>query len=64
MSRAGAGRIFTRIADDMRVMAAPVLAANPDGFAIRLDGLLKALPAASDGSAQAGGRLCHDESRA
>jgi len=44
----GASRIFARIADDMRVMAAPVLAANPDGFAVRLDGLLKALPAASD----------------
>ena len=44
----GASRIFARIADDMRVMAAPVLTANPDGFAMRLDGLLKALPVASD----------------
>ena len=32
----------------LALMAAPVLAANPDGFAARLDGLLKALPAASD----------------
>ena len=45
---AGASRIFTRIADDMRVMAAPVLAVNPDGFAIRLDQLLKALPVAPE----------------
>ncbi len=44
----GASRIFARIADDMRVMAAPVLTANPDGFAARIDGLLKALPTASD----------------
>jgi hypothetical protein len=46
---AGAGRIFARIADDMRLMAAPVLATNPDGFAARLDGLLTALPSAADG---------------
>jgi uncharacterized protein Yka (UPF0111/DUF47 family) len=45
---AGAGRIFARIADDMRLMAAPVLATNPDGFAARLDGSLRALPAAAD----------------
>jgi hypothetical protein len=43
-----AARIFTHIADDMRLMAAPVLAASPDGFGPRLDGLLKGLPAAPD----------------
>ena len=31
----GAARIFARIADDMRLMAAPVLAAQPEGFAAR-----------------------------
>ena len=45
---AGAKRIVARIADDMRVMAAPVLAVKADGFAARLDGLLKGLPAATD----------------
>jgi uncharacterized protein Yka (UPF0111/DUF47 family) len=45
---AGAGRIFARIADDMRLMAAPVLAGNPNGLAARLDGSLKALPKAAD----------------
>jgi uncharacterized protein Yka (UPF0111/DUF47 family) len=45
----GAARIFSRIADDMHLMAAPVLATTPDGLATRLAGLLKALPAAADG---------------
>ena len=44
----GAARIFARIADDMRVMAAPVLADEAGGFAARLDALLAALPAADD----------------
>ena len=54
----GAGRIFGRIADDMRVMAAPVLAANPDGFATRLDGLLKSATSCGRRFAQPRGRLC------
>ena len=45
---AGAARIVGRIADDMRSMAAPVLATKPDGLAARLDGLLGALPATAD----------------
>ncbi len=44
----GAKRIMAQIADDMRVMAAPLLAVKPDGLAARLDGLLAALPAAAD----------------
>ena len=41
-------RIIARIADDMRLMAAPCLPAKPDGFARRLESLLGALPAAAD----------------
>src|SRR5208282_387664 len=44
----GAARILARIADDMRLMAAPVLATQPDGVAGRLDTLLAALPDARD----------------
>jgi len=44
----GAGRIFARIIDDMRQMATPVLATKAAGFAARLDGLLSALPMATD----------------
>jgi uncharacterized protein Yka (UPF0111/DUF47 family) len=44
----GAAQIIVRIADDVRVMAAPVLAAKQNGLASRLDGLLRALPAATD----------------
>lgn len=44
----GAAKIFARVADDMHLMAAPVLSTETDGLAARLDGLLKALPAASD----------------
>ncbi len=45
---AGAERIMARIVEDMRVMAAPVLATKPEGLAARFDGLLKALPTAAD----------------
>src|SRR6204780_5620703 len=45
---AGGARILARIADDMRLMAAPVLATKPDGIAARLDGLLGALPRAGN----------------
>jgi len=41
----GAAKIFARISDDMRLMASPILAAEPDILQTRLDGLLKALPA-------------------
>ncbi|MGD0075037.1 MAG: DUF47 family protein [Candidatus Binataceae bacterium] len=44
----GAARIVARIAEDLRLMAAPVLATKPDGLAARLDELLGALPAAAD----------------
>jgi hypothetical protein len=44
----GAAQIVVRIADDMRAMAAPVLAAKPNGTGARLDGLLRALPAVTD----------------
>ena len=44
----GAARILARIADDMRTMAAPVLAAEPAPFAARLDALLAALPSPAD----------------
>ncbi len=43
-----AARIMARIADDMRLMAAPVLAAGDEGVAARLDALLGALPAVKD----------------
>jgi uncharacterized protein Yka (UPF0111/DUF47 family) len=45
---AGAARIVARIADDMRLMAAPVLATEPNGFATRLDALLAELPTGTD----------------
>ncbi len=41
---AGAGGVLRRVAVDLCAMAAPVLAAKPDGVADRLDALLKALP--------------------
>jgi uncharacterized protein Yka (UPF0111/DUF47 family) len=44
----GAAQIFARIVDDMRMMAAPVLATNPDGFATRLDKLLGSMPDTKD----------------
>ena len=44
----GARRIMAHIADDMRVMAAPLLAEKPDGLAARLDKLLAALPSITD----------------
>jgi hypothetical protein len=47
-SAPGAARILARIADDMRIMAAPALAAKPDEFAGRLGKLLAALPKGED----------------
>jgi uncharacterized protein Yka (UPF0111/DUF47 family) len=44
----GVTRIFARIVDDTRLMAAPVLAAHPDGFATRVDALLASMPATKD----------------
>lgn len=44
----GAALIVRKIADDMRIMAAPVLASKPRGLPARLDGLLHAMPAAVD----------------
>ncbi len=44
----GAARILSRIADDMRLMAAPLLPGKPDHLADRLETLLEALPAATD----------------
>jgi uncharacterized protein Yka (UPF0111/DUF47 family) len=44
----GATRILARVTEDMRLMAAPVLATKPDGLAARLDALLGALPASKD----------------
>jgi hypothetical protein len=44
---AGVTPIVERIADDLRLMAAPGLATNPDGLAARLDRLLGALPVAA-----------------
>jgi uncharacterized protein Yka (UPF0111/DUF47 family) len=51
---AGAARIVARIADDTRLMAAPVLATKSDGFAARVDALLRALPVAADDSLEPG----------
>jgi uncharacterized protein Yka (UPF0111/DUF47 family) len=45
---AGAARIFKRIAADMRLMAAPLLAAKQEAIAQRLERLLGALPSAID----------------
>ena len=44
----GAARVVARIAEDMRLMAAPVLGEKPNGLAARVDGLLAALPATKD----------------
>ena len=44
----GATRILARITEDMRLMAAPVLATKPAGLAARLEKLLQALPATTD----------------
>lgn len=43
-----AARILAHIAADARLMAAPVLARDPDGLEARLNALLKALPAGGD----------------
>ncbi|AMJ59684.1 DUF47 domain-containing protein [Bosea sp. PAMC 26642] len=45
---AAAAKVVARIAEDMREMAAPVLAGKSDGLATRLDVLLKALPSGKD----------------
>ncbi len=45
---AGAARIIARIAEDMSLMAAPVLATKPEEVAERLDTLLHALPVPND----------------
>lgn len=45
---AGGARIIARIVEDVRLMATPVLATNPDGLAARFDALLAALPTAAD----------------
>jgi uncharacterized protein Yka (UPF0111/DUF47 family) len=44
----GAARLLVRIADDVRLMAAPVLASNPDGFAGRLGALMRDWPVAAN----------------
>jgi hypothetical protein len=44
----GATRILACVTEDIRLMAAPILATKPDGLAARLDALLGALPASKD----------------
>ena len=44
----GVARIMERIGDDMRLMAAPVLAVKEPGFGDRLDALLQARPGTKD----------------
>jgi uncharacterized protein Yka (UPF0111/DUF47 family) len=44
----GAAKILVRLAQDMRVMASPVLAGKPDGFGARLENLLADLPEAEN----------------
>jgi uncharacterized protein Yka (UPF0111/DUF47 family) len=63
----GARRIVACIADDVRLMAAPVLATKPAGLAARIDGLLAALPIATDdlldpAAVSAITRIGHDKS--
>jgi len=43
----GAAAIMARIAGDMRVMAAPVLATKGDGMRVRVEGVLGVLPPAT-----------------
>jgi uncharacterized protein Yka (UPF0111/DUF47 family) len=43
-----ASRILRRIADDIRIMAAPLLVSRLDGLAARVDGLMGALPSGID----------------
>ena len=50
----GAGHLLARVAADMRVMAAPVLACGPSEFAERLEMLLAAMPAGTDDRLDAG----------
>ena len=44
----GTAKILVRLAEDMRVMASPVLADKPDGFGARLEKLLADLPKAEN----------------
>jgi len=53
----GAAQIVVDIAADLRIMAAPVLAAKANGLAARLEGLLHALPEA-DGDLLEPGAIC------
>src|SRR6516164_7870723 len=50
----GARGLLERIAGDMRQMAAPVIEADGDGFAARLEALLSGLPKAADDMLDAG----------
>ncbi|MGD0493208.1 MAG: DUF47 family protein [Steroidobacteraceae bacterium] len=43
-----ASRILRRIADDIRIMATPLLASRPNGLAARVDGLMRTLPTGAD----------------
>ncbi len=43
-----ASRILRRIADDIRIMAAPLLTSSPNGLAARVDGLMRTLPTGAD----------------
>ena len=43
-----ASRILRRLADDIRIMAAPLLASTTNGLAARLDGLMSTLPAGAN----------------
>ena len=60
----GAARLFKGIEDDMRLMAAPVLAATPNGLAARLAGLLKALPTTTGDIPVIRGHIRNDADRA
>ena len=43
-----ASRLLRRIAEDVRIMAAPLIASRIDGLAARVDGLLRTLPSGAD----------------
>jgi len=44
----GVSRILRRVADDLRIMAAPLLASRPNELGARMDALLALLPAGAD----------------